>query len=159
MGGMRGDIAKFGDPCKGCGIALDPLNTLWAGRWLNRFCKSCINEKHRIERAESKTNPVLKRKYQNYDLKKNYGISIDDYDKLLELQNGQCVICGKTGSSVRSLAVDHNHKTGKIRGLLCIKCNVWVGDLEKNPEIFGKIKSYLQKHNEIQELEMILQHD
>jgi len=63
-----------------------------------------------------------RRSAHNYHLKKTYGITIQDYDKLLEAQKGKCAIC-KGGTSKNFFAVDHNHKNGRIRGLLCARCN------------------------------------
>lgn len=55
-------------------------------------------------------------------LKYTYGITTEDYNRILEEQNGKCAVCGKPPKTTR-LAVDHCHKTGKIRGLLCSYCN------------------------------------
>lgn len=63
-----------------------------------------------------------RRSSHNYHLKKNYGITIEEYDTLLASQDGTCNICGG-GTSKRHFAVDHNHRTGQVRGLLCARCN------------------------------------
>jgi hypothetical protein len=63
-----------------------------------------------------------RRSKHNTHLKKTYGITMDDYDRILKSQNGQCAIC-KGGTSKNHFALDHNHKTGNIRGLLCARCN------------------------------------
>ena len=63
-----------------------------------------------------------RRSSHNYHLKKTYGITIEEYDQLLSAQNGVCAICGG-GTSKRHFAVDHNHRTGQVRGLLCARCN------------------------------------
>ncbi len=62
-------------------------------------------------------------------LKSRYGLTISEYELLAEKQNGQCGICGKQTYDVggRRLAVDHNHDSGKIRGLLCYGCNIVIG--------------------------------
>lgn len=82
-------------------------------------------------------------------LKKNYGLTSDDYDKLLEDQNGSCAICGRlpTGgaTSTRNLHVDHDHKTGKIRGLLCQKCNPALGQFNDEPALLRAAAAYLEK--------------
>lgn len=62
---------------------------------------------------------------------KLYGLSNADYEKLLQLQHFRCGICGIHQTEVyHTLAVDHDHKTGKVRGLLCTTCNVRLGVLE-----------------------------
>ncbi len=73
-------------------------------------------------------NPGYRRAW---GLKALYGLTVEDYDKLLESQNGGCAICGlKTEPNGKSLCVDHNHETGQIRGILCFRCNTFVGQLE-----------------------------
>lgn len=68
-------------------------------------------------------------------IKKKYGISWREYDKINEKQNGVCLICGKPPKLGRHLDVDHCHKTGRIRGLLCNKCNHGLGDFEDDPKL------------------------
>lgn len=75
-------------------------------------------------------------------LKTNYGITIEDYDRMFAEQNGLCAICGKTDS--RRLSVDHNHVTGKVRELLCHTCNMNVGFAENT--IRAKVEDYLERH-------------
>lgn len=78
-----------------------------------------------------------------------YGLSADDYELLYEKQNGVCAICGKSETvenntgTIRLLSVDHNHKTGKVRGLLCMSCNIFLGYLEKNSEYISKALVYI----------------
>src|SRR5258705_11429755 len=68
-------------------------------------------------------------------LKRLYGLSIEDFDKMFQKQKGLCAICKNPQSeSIKSLAVDHCHKTGKVRGLLCNGCNLSVGNYENNKE-------------------------
>ena len=64
----------------------------------------------------------VQRSKHNTHLKKAYGITITQYDELLESQGGRCAIC-KGGTSKRHFAVDHNHRNGRVRGLLCARCN------------------------------------
>jgi len=82
-------------------------------------------------------------------LKIKYGITLEDFDKVFEQQGGVCAICGKpetflhqTGVVCR-LAVDHNHKTGKIRGLLCRVCNQGLGSFKDNSENLSNAIKYL----------------
>jgi hypothetical protein len=75
------------------------------------------------------------------------GLTIAQYDELLEAQGGVCAICGRPPKN-RRLAVDHNHKTGKIRGLLCWVCNLKVlGRLERFMSFasLAQIEAYLRK--------------
>ena len=72
---------------------------------------------------ERKRNASLKDYRKNKSLQQKYGITLDDYNKMLKMQKGTCCICKKFPHN-KSLAVDHDHKTGKVRGLLCCKCNL-----------------------------------
>lgn len=81
-------------------------------------------------------------------LKYEFGITIDDYYKLLELQNGGCAICGnqQTRKGVKYLAVDHDHASGTIRGLLCDRCNRGLGFFKDSPELLNRASAYLQRY-------------
>jgi hypothetical protein len=82
-------------------------------------------------------------------LSRSYGLSIDDYNRLLAEQDGLCAICLQSEVALnangvpRSMSVDHNHNTGKVRGLLCHNCNRKLGWYER--EMFG-IHSYLARN-------------
>ena len=62
-----------------------------------------------------------------------YGISVDDYDRMFLEQRGRCRICGsdKPGKHKRHFSVDHDHANGRVRGLLCVRCNVGLGWMER----------------------------
>lgn len=78
-------------------------------------------------------------------LKKHYGISLDDYEKMFEKQNGVCAICGDPNMSERYkyLAVDHCHETGRIRGLLCDACNKALGGFKDSIDVLKSAVEYL----------------
>lgn len=104
-------------------------------------------EKAKAMREYRKANPD---KFRNYDLKRTYGITVEEYSALLEGQGGVCAICGKEERAVknnsveyRNLAVDHCHTTGKVRGLLCTNCNQGLGNFMDNPAYLAKAISYL----------------
>src|ERR1035437_7038507 len=80
-----------------------------------------INERSKVWRKEYYSDPARKRKYKDLELKKTFGIGIDEFDKMLHNQNGVCDVCYRDEKIIRNkfLSVDHNHETGKIRGLLC----------------------------------------
>jgi len=75
-----------------------------------------------------------------------YGISEEEYKLLYEAQGGRCAICRKATGAARRLAVDHNHKTGEIRGLLCKPCNRYgLGMFARDdPEVFDRAANYLR---------------
>jgi hypothetical protein len=79
-------------------------------------------------------------------LKKTFGISIEEYNRIFELQNGCCAICGKHQSELtHTLCVDHNHNTGEVRGLLCSNCNVGIGSFHENIEVLHSAIDYILK--------------
>ena len=82
-------------------------------------------------------------KIKDSRLKRTYGISGEDYDKMFEQQNGRCAICE---THYQVLCVDHCHKTGKVRKLLCRNCNTGIGQLKDNPNLLVKAASYINEH-------------
>jgi hypothetical protein len=89
--------------------------------------------------------------FKSRDLKKKFGITIEDYNKLFKNQNGLCAICNKSeiskhqSGTIRTLSVDHNHETGKVRGLLCSTCNRAIGLLKDNSILLLKASNYLEE--------------
>jgi hypothetical protein len=87
------------------------------------------------------------RKYKGF-IKKTYGISYEDYTKMQELQGNCCAICGSLESLNKRtdrFFVDHCHTTGKVRGLLCSKCNHGLGLFNDNPKLLLNAINYLGK--------------
>ncbi len=88
---------------------------------------------------------------RNNKLQRYYGITEVQYDLILESQNNICALCGKpevrksNDKIVDRFAVNHNHKTFKIRGLLCFQCNTILGKIEKLPGGIHSIIKYLKK--------------
>ena len=82
---------------------------------------------------------------RDYNLRKTYGIDLEFYEYLLAKQQGKCAICGNPPKK-RSLVVDHNHVTGKVRALLCGLCNSGIGMLGDDPERCIKAAEYLRDH-------------
>ena len=80
---------------------------------------------------------------------REYGISTEDYEKMLKQQNYTCLICGgtKMNKSRKKLCVDHNHKTGVTRGLLCNGCNTIIGMTDEKIETLENCIAYLKMHN------------
>lgn len=81
---------------------------------------------------------------RDYKYRINYGISIQDYNRMFEEQNGCCKIC-KTHQSLmkKKLHVDHNHKTGEVRSLLCHNCNLALGRFKEDPVIIAAALEYV----------------
>ena len=75
-----------------------------------------------------------------------YGIDVADYERMLEEQNGGCYICGKKPTDKRALDIDHDHTTGKVRGLLCSNHNRGIGLLDDDISLLAKAIQYLARH-------------
>ena len=105
-------------------------------------CKVCFkqNQKTRYENRPPGEN-------KNRFLKWKYGITIAEYDSILESQNNACAICGSeiTGKG----GLDHCHATGKIRGVLCAHCNAAIGHMNDDIERLRKAISYLERNGDI----------
>ena len=93
--------------------------------------------------TKQKYNPVVKRRAV---LKSTYGLTIEQYDLILESQNNCCAICKTDTPSGRGrFHVDHNHKTGEIRGLLCHHCNLALGNFKDDVPTLLNAIDYLNK--------------
>lgn len=94
-----------------------------------------------------KDNPEFKRQMRNSVLQHDFGITIEQYEALSETQNGLCAICKNVCASGKQLAVDHNHTTGKVRGLLCRRCNQGIGLFEDEPALLQGAAEYLKERD------------
>lgn len=92
-----------------------------------------------------KQNPIQKK---NNDLLRMYGISLDDFNDLAKKQNNSCAICGRPDNGNKNIFpyIDHCHKTGKVRGLLCTRCNMGLGQFKDNKNTLLKAVDYLEEH-------------
>lgn len=84
----------------------------------------------------------------NHALKRKYGITLEQREQMKIAQNNKCAICGESLSGIRNCQVDHNHITGKIRQLLCRRCNLVLGQIKENYYIADKISEYIKKWSE-----------
>lgn len=100
------------------------------------FCKTCRNA---YWRDRFKKNPEARQKHTDAVLRskmlKSYGMVSSDYERMLKEQDGKCKLCGtaergRDESRFRYWNIDHDHKTGRVRGLLCHMCNITLGKLE-----------------------------
>lgn len=77
-----------------------------------------------------------------HELKKNYGISLEQFNELLVKQDGRCAVCGEIPERPN---VDHDHKTKVVRGILCTNCNLMLGHAGDSVEILQKATQYLSR--------------
>ena len=127
---------------------------------LNSQCKECIASRPLSESGIAKRNAQARQYYRNRlsrgprdpvqtrisKLRLKYGLTLDDYDALLQSQNGVCGICGtdQPGGRWNRFAVDHCHETGKVRGLLCDSCNHCLGRFGDNLDGVMRAVRYLR---------------
>lgn len=98
-----------------------------------------------IKRTRSSEFLEKARKYvRKSTLKVKYGLSEEDYNTLYKHQGGVCKVCGGTNKNMSKLAVDHSHITGKVRGLLCIRCNTVLGAVNDSKSLLKRLIKYLQ---------------
>jgi hypothetical protein len=111
-----------------------------------RVCTDCGNKKSIENRRQ---NPIA---YKSNKLVYRYGITNEQFEALLELQKYRCAICeihqNELPNKQKILYIDHDHKTGKVRGLLCPKCNSFIGYLDKDNHL-DKALQYLKDANAI----------
>jgi hypothetical protein len=91
---------------------------------------------------------------REWELKYHYGLTGKDYENMATLQRGVCAICGKPPSGrkiEKNLHVDHDHKSGLVRALLCNRCNRVLGLIGDDALIASKIISYLNQHPQLWE--------
>lgn len=86
-----------------------------------------------------------KHKIRWYGLKAKYGITKEEYESLIEKQNNVCAICKMENTNGKPLCVDHEHSTGKIRGLLCFSCNTALGLMKEHSCLLREAATYLEK--------------
>jgi len=113
------------------GHEFTPENTKWQKGTkpgtLNRTCRTCMRRFFRFRQLHSR-----------------YGLTIEEYDAMVRMQGGRCAICGtdKPGGHGTWFCVDHDHATGRVRGLLCQPCNVKLAAVE-DPDFMAAATRYL----------------
>lgn len=139
--------------CRYCGIA-KPATDYYTGE---RACKPCKNQRAQMHKKLRKaTNPTRytaqQSTYNRRNALKRYGMTIEQFEALKQLQDHKCAICGGTQQSIgfmrrvgpKELCVDHNHTTQQNRGLLCTYCNAAIGLLQDDPTVAERAVAYLK---------------
>jgi hypothetical protein len=112
------------------------------GAYLKEYNKKYYNDRKEYHAKQNRRN----------HLRRKYGITPEEYEEMVRQQNNLCAICGKPEeridirvNKVVLLSVDHSHKTGKVRGLLCHSCNYAVGMFKDNEEALLKAADYIRR--------------
>jgi hypothetical protein len=131
------DIPSGHDYCKDCD-QFKPIEEF--PKTPGAYCRKCLN-------IRTKNAPNYQKNVRSNHLQKKYGITIEQYDELSRQQQGVCAICSEpeTSKGKSQLSVDHDHKTGMVRGLLCHNCNTGLGKFMDNRLILQSAIFYLDK--------------
>lgn len=142
--------------CPGCKQikALDKFSTMKVRNKVASHCRECSKGmlskyNQSIEGKKVNHDRYIRNKIKTKDtvLRRRFGISYEEYQTLLAKQNNCCAICKRSEKdNKKMLAVDHCHKTNKIRALLCSSCNICLGFIEKNNLDIHNISAYLDAH-------------
>ena len=100
-------------------------------------------ERYRAKQAAYRQTDAYKRQLRAFHLRTKHGITINEYDRMLEEQGSGCAICGRPPWDDISLHVDHDHESGRIRGLLCFCCNNGLGQFQDDPGLLLNALDYL----------------
>ena len=144
--------------CPRCGET-KPLSEFYPHRTC-AYCKACsvaranewkennFERRGEIAREWTKNNPDKRREaVRRNALKKKYGMTTETFDKLIDEQGGKCAICQSPDPRAKNWHIDHCHKQGHVRGLLCRPCNVGLGFAYDDPAILGSMIDYLERNN------------
>lgn len=146
--------------CTGCLVkkSLEQFNKHPGGKFgRTSRCKNCV-KKYRKEYYKKNPNYFKEWRRKNteksyaYNIKKRHGITWEEYQQLYHQQNGLCAICNKPeqlqdkNGKVKRLALDHCHKTNKVRALLCNGCNRALGYIHDDVQTAKLIVEFLERH-------------
>jgi hypothetical protein len=111
----------------------------------HKYCSvECRKQWHADKWHSSKIPFERKKKYR---IKHQYGITLEEYNSLLEKQNNKCSICLRESPTGYNWHIDHSHDSNKVRGILCSKCNQGLGLFEDNIESLHRAIEYLNENN------------
>lgn len=108
-------------------------------RMLTKAQRKANQKAYELKFAKENPDTILRK-----ELRRHYGLTLEDYREMLKNQNNACKICQAPPKEKRRLCVDHCHKTGKVRGLLCDKCNKAIGLLNDDIKLFENVIEHLR---------------
>ncbi len=124
----------FNTNCKACGTEFVAVH--YASSYCSKKCK------HKSQYSRQRVYVLNK----GYQLQKVYGISLEDFARMLDKQDHSCAICKK---KTDKLFVDHCHETGTVRGLLCMNCNTGLGHFKDSPKLLKEAVKYINDLKQI----------
>lgn len=128
--------------CAGCGATFETIRSQMERRgseFRNKFHDRDCWKAWRVRNRQTRLEKLLKQQY---------GMTLEDYQKLLDATGGVCGIClcSPTEDGQRRLVVDHDHATGRVRGLICRSCNLGLGYFKDDLTILLSALKYLEAH-------------
>lgn len=155
MGKRKPRYNVSGD-CPLCGRTLEDWDVVMTTGWNTEqgaaLCDACAD----LLRAVNGFTPKPRRKYEPFYEQEHltldeiegrirgYQLTVAGYLRLLEEQRNRCAICNHRPQHLRELVIDHNHRTGQVRGLLCSKCNTALGLFRDSPDVLDAAIEYLE---------------
>lgn len=133
------DLETRTGTCSVCG----PVGIMVGPKYKGRSYWRCGKSRRWDENSRYRTDSAVREAQRQARFKRLYGITVEEYAKMLEAQEGVCARCKKPPQEAMALAVDHCHKTGRVRGLLCGPCNTYLGRLEANLDQLQNDLNYL----------------
>lgn len=144
--------AKNETSCVTCGTApktpgrstCKPCRRIYQAEWFKKLYRSDPAFRERIKAANRKacTTP----RWRDWYYRNRFGISLEAFNALWLAQGEKCALCGTGNLKGRELAVDHDHSTGKVRGILCKLCNTAVGLLKDDASLMRRAADYVEVH-------------
>jgi hypothetical protein len=119
----------------------------------HKYCAACYDGAIKASQQKLKTNrdwvKAHPERVRELSLRYHYGITSQQLDEMAAVQNGRCAICGAspraTSKQNMRLHIDHDHKTKRVRGLLCFHCNRGLGSFGDNVDVLRSAIAYLKK--------------
>jgi 23S rRNA G2069 N7-methylase RlmK/C1962 C5-methylase RlmI len=120
-----------------------PCNVLAVGEWYQKH--KAHSRRQMRERYQNRAD--VRERVRNEGFKRTYGITVDQYNKMLAVQKNKCAVCNKDQKLFeRRFDIDHCHETGTVRGLCCIRCNRGMGLLQDNPQLLRAAADHIEKY-------------
>jgi len=144
-----GKYTRLSSECKDCRLRID-----MEARKIKKLSRYGVSDESQIKSKQEENRLYKKKMYRlknpHSNKLKKYGLSLQQYNEMLSDQNNACAICLQKETLIpkgctlpQSLSIDHDHKNGKVRGLLCYACNLAIGLLKDSPDIAKRASTYL----------------
>lgn len=131
--------------CKTCGETKPITDFYKSNQYFSSHCKVCDSKKNKAYHEKHKERRHLQ--HRAWRTKSKYGLTLEEYDEMLKSQGNLCAICGNLETIDRAMAVDHDHVTGLVRGILCSNCNNGLGRFKDDIKVLENAIEYLRNHN------------